>query len=157
MYIPVLTALVVIALFSGGVLGAGEKAVPESGDYVKWQANGYAINEPLGGLTGDPVAGKKLALERKKGNCIACHMLPVPEAEFPGNLGPPLVGIASRLAEGEIRLRVVDIKQLIPNSIMPGYYRNPEYLTNVKKKYRDKTVLSAQEVENIMAWLLTLK
>ncbi len=156
-YIPVLTSLALAALFSGSVPGADQKAAPESVDYIKWQAAGYAIAKPLGSLTGDPAVGRKLVVDRKKGNCIACHLLPVPEAEFPGTVGPPLVGIAHRLSEGELRLRVVDIKQLFPHSIMPGYYRNPENYINVKKKFRGKTILSPQEVEDIVAWLTTLQ
>ena len=125
--------------------------------YYAWSVENLSIAEPIGGKTGNAERGRQLSTDRSKGNCIACHVLPIPEAEFPGEIGPPLVGIGKRLSEGEIRLRVVDNKQVNPFTIMPGYYRHPKHLNNVKKKFRGKTVLSAQEIEDLVAYLVTLR
>jgi len=126
-------------------------------EYVQWKMVDYAIDQPLGGLKGDARRGRQLVRDRSKGNCLACHRMPIPEEEFHGTVGPSLHGISSRLSEGQIRLRVVDEKQLNPASIMPGYYRHPRHFNRVAESWQGKTVLNAQEVEDIVAYLLTLK
>lgn len=125
--------------------------------YVPWQQQGLAINEPLRDLHGDARRGRAIVIDRSKGNCLACHRLPIPEEEFHGTVGPSLVGIASRLSEGEIRLRVVDEKQVNPMTVMPGYYRDPRLFNQVWEEYLGKTVLTAQEVEDVVAYLKTLR
>lgn len=140
--------LPVLLLLAG--VARGETPVP-------WKMEGYAIPEPLAGLQGDAERGRRLVIDRSKGNCLACHHLPIPEEEFHGTVGPPLSGVASRLSEGEIRLRVVDEKQLNPATIMPGYYRDPRHFNQVAEPWRGKTVLGAQEIEDIVAYLMTLK
>lgn len=153
----IFVTLHMMAASSLTVLADNEPASGSVEPYYEWKVENLAIAAPIGGKRGDATRGRTLSLDRKKGNCIACHALPIPEAEFPGEIGPPLIGIGKRLSEGEIRLRVVDAKQLNPATIMPGYYRNPKYFKNVKKKYRGKTLLTAQEVEDIVAYLVTLK
>lgn len=145
--LPVLT---VLALLFTPLLVAAEP-------YIQWQQAGLAINDPLGGLQGDADRGRLIVIQRSKGNCLACHQLPIPELEFHGTVGPPLSGIASRLSEGEIRLRIVDEKQINPVSVMPGYYRDPKYFNQVLERYVGKTILTAQEVEDVVAYLLTLQ
>jgi len=126
-------------------------------NYYVWQMENFAIEAPLGGLKGNATRGRQIAIDSHKGSCLACHDLPIPEEPFHGNIGPSLIGIASRLTEGQIRLRVVDEKQINPDSIMPGYYRHPKHFTLVSFEYEGKTFLTAQEVEDIVAYLLTLK
>lgn len=125
--------------------------------YVQWEISNNAILKPLTNKKGSISRGRALVIATDKGNCLACHVLPINEEPFHGNLGPDLSHIASRLNEGELRLRVVDEKQLNPQTIMPGYYRNPSLLTLVANEYSGKTLLSAQEVEDIVAYLMTLK
>ena len=125
--------------------------------YYAWQMENFAINAPLGGLKGDAKRGKQLSIASDKGGCLVCHEMPIPEESFHGNIGPSLIGIASRLTEGELRLRVVDEKQINPETVMPGYYRHPKYFNLVAEDYEGKTYLSAQEVEDVVAYLLTLK
>lgn len=125
--------------------------------YYPWQMENFAINAPLEGLKGDPQRGRQIALDNHKGNCLACHAMPIPEEPFHGNVGPTLIGVASRLTEGQLRLRVVDEKQINPETIMPGYYRHPKHFTLVAYEYEGKTFLTAQEVEDVVAYLLTLK
>ena len=125
--------------------------------YYSWQMKNFAINKPLGSLKGDAVRGKQISIAPEKGGCLTCHAMPIPEESFHGNIGPSLIGIASRLTEGELRLRVVDEKQINPETVMPGYYRHPKHFTLVAEDYEGKTYLTAQEVEDVVAYLLTLK
>jgi len=89
------------------------------------------------------------------GLCLLCHSGPFPEERFQGNLAPDLRN-AARLTEGQIRQRIVDPTEVNPQSIMPAYYRT-EGLARVAPAYRGKTVLTAEQIEDIVAYLLTLK
>jgi sulfur-oxidizing protein SoxX len=133
-----------------GVAGAEET--------VKFTVNnGESIDAPLAGTKpGDPENGRKVAIHRKKGNCLACHVMPIPEQQFHGELGPDLNGVGSRYSAGEIRLRVVNPKYANPDTIMPAFYK-ADGLHRVLKGFEGKTMLSAQEVEDIVAYLVTLK
>ena len=145
-------------VYSGQPVTAADTTLPVGDEpYYEWSVKNLSIAKPIGGKQGNATLGRQLSWDRGKGNCIACHALPIPEAEFPGNLGPPLIDVGQRLTEGQIRLRVVDSKQINPLTIMPGYYRDPKLLQFVKKKYRGKTLLSAQEIEDLVAYLVSLK
>ena len=130
--------------------------VPQAEDYVSWRAEGLAIREPLAGLTGDPVRGRALVAARDKGNCLACHLLPIPEERDHGTIAPPLLGVGARLSAAEIRLRVVDEKQVNPDTIMPGFYTHPREFNRPRPDVV-RTLLTAQEVEDVVAYLVTLK
>ena len=125
--------------------------------YQQWRAENFAIDTALGGLTGDPARGRAIAGDQHRGNCLACHRLPIPEEQFYGDLGPPLAGIASRQSVGMIRLHVVDQSRFNPETVMPGYYRPPQQLNRVAPALRGTTWLTAQEIEDVVAWLATLK
>jgi sulfur-oxidizing protein SoxX len=125
--------------------------------YYSWKVDNYAINEPLGGLSGDPARGEKIAGNQSRGNCLACHLMPIPDEQFFGNLGPPLTGIGSRQSTGMIRLHVVDQSRFNPETVMPGYYRKPDSLNRVAKGLEGKTWLNAQEIEDVVAYLSSLK
>ena len=116
----------------------------------------FSISESLTGKPGDPVQGRKLAINRKKGNCLACHILPIPEHQFHGRIAPPLTSVGARYSAGQLRLRVVNPKVLNPMSIMPAYYKADGF-HRVAKKFAGKPILNAQEVEDIVAYLTTLK
>lgn len=132
--------------------------VPASADeLVKFQVvNGNSIPKSLTGKSGDAKKGRDVVIHRQKGNCLACHTLPIPEQQFHGEVGPDLNGVASRLSEGEIRLRVVNPKFANPDTIMPAFYRT-EGLNRVWKKFEGKPMLTAEEVEDVVAYLKTLK
>ncbi|WP_431285020.1 sulfur oxidation c-type cytochrome SoxX [Humitalea sp. 24SJ18S-53] len=115
-----------------------------------------AIPASLTGQPGDPLRGRTLVADRQQGLCLLCHTGPFPEERFQGNLAPPLDGAGSRWTEGQLRLRLVDAKRLNPDSIMPSYYRT-EGLTRVSPAFRDRTILTAAEIEDIIAFLLTLR
>ncbi len=113
------------------------------------------IPEPLTSQPGDVERGRAVALDRSLGNCITCHEMPV-RADFQGNLGPPLEGLASRYTLPELRLRVVDSKRINPESNMPSFYRI-EGLYNVRQDWAGRTMLTAQQVEDLLAYLMTLR
>lgn len=118
--------------------------------------DGISIDKSLTGKPGDAKNGRALAIHRKKGNCLACHKMPIPEQAFHGDIGPDLAGVADRYSEGEIRLRIVDPKVLNEDTIMPAFYRKDGF-HRVLKKFQGKTIIGAQDVEDIVAYLMTLK
>lgn len=128
-----------------------------AGDYVPWTARGLSIPEPLAGLQGDPARGRAVAADRQRGNCLACHHMPIPEEPDHGDIGPPLDGVGARLGPGELRLRIADEKRVNPDSIMPSFHRDPATLYRVLPSLAGQTILSAQEVEDLVAWLSTLR
>ena len=130
---------------------------PLPADYCHWSAKDFAVQEPLCGLEGDPQRGRALAADTHAGNCLACHQLPIPEEGFQGTIGPPLSGVGARYTEAQLRMRVVDEQQVNPFTIMPGFYRDPRLANRVADDYWGKTFLTAQQVEDIVAYLATLK
>ena len=104
---------------------------------------------------GDAANGRKVAINRKQGNCLACHVMPIPEQQFHGLIGPSLEGVADRLNVAELRAMVVDSKIANDDSIMPSMH--VVKTKDVAKKFVGKTILSAQQVEDVIAYLLTLK
>lgn len=118
--------------------------------------DGESIPKSLTGNPGDPKAGRKAAIATKQGNCLACHVMPVPEQLFHGEIGPDLDGVGGRYSEAELRLRIVDPKVLNPDTIMPAFYKI-NGLHRVMKKFKGKAILTAQQVEDIVAYLATLK
>jgi sulfur-oxidizing protein SoxX len=117
------------------------------------------ISQPLGGLLGDAARGKAIVANRQLGLCVLCHQLPdslgVPIA-FQGNLAPSIAGAGSRWSAAQLRLRMVDSRRLNPNSIMPAYHQT-EALTRVGIAWRTKPILDAQQIEDVVAFLVTLK
>ena len=118
---------------------------------------GDRITQALTEIPGNPDMGRQLVANRNKGNCLSCHKLPIPEEPFHGNIGPSLVHIASKLSDSQLRLRLIDIKKINPMSIMPGYYKSSAQLTRIAAQYENTTLLSAEEIEHIIAYLNTLK
>ena len=109
----------------------------------------------LTGAKGDPVRGRAIVASRQHGLCLLCHSGPFPEERFQGELAPDLRS-AARLTEGQIRQRIVDARKANPDSIMPAYFRT-EGLARVAPAYRGKTILSAEQVEDVVAYLMTLR
>jgi len=114
-----------------------------------------AIEKSLTGTKGDPARGRAIVADRHVGLCLLCHSAPIPEERFQGELAPDLKGVAGRLSEGQLRLRIVDSSRLNPATIMPSYYRT-EGFARVAPAFRGKTVLSAQQIEDVVAYLMTL-
>jgi len=116
---------------------------------------GDSIPASLTGAKGDPARGRAIVANRQVGLCLLCHSGPFPDERFQGNLAPDLRN-AARLTEGEIRQRIVDSTKIDPRSIMPGYFRT-EGLERVAPAYRGKTILTAEQIEDVVAYLTTLK
>ncbi len=114
------------------------------------------IPQSLTGTPGDPVRGREVAINRKQGNCLACHKMPIPEQPFHGEVGPDLSSVGGGYSEGELRLRIVNPKIVNPDTFMPAFYR-PFGLHRVSKNFQGKTILTAQQVEDVVAYLATLK
>lgn len=138
------------------VLLGGAAAAWGGEPLVSYRVVGDAIPVPLSQTPGDPARGKEVALNREGGGCILCHAVTDPAARFAGNIAQPLNGIAARLSEGQLRLRVVDSTRVNPKTVMPSYYRI-EGLNRVAEAYRGKPILTAQQIEDVVAYLQTLQ
>jgi L-cysteine S-thiosulfotransferase len=123
---------------------------------VPYVITGDAIAAPLDGLSGDPQRGRAIVINRQKGLCLICHSGPFPEERFQGTLSPPLAGAGLRSTEGQLRLRMVDSRNVNPTSLMPAYH-STEGMNRVGKAWRDKPILTAQEIEDVVAFLKTLR
>lgn len=117
-----------------------------------------AIAESLTGMPGDPVKGREWFAARKLGNCLACHQnKDLTELPYHGEVGPPLDGVAERWEPAELRAILVNAKAVFSDeTIMPAFYRTAG-LNRVADKFAGKTILSAQQVEDVIAYLMTLK
>ena len=116
---------------------------------------GDSIPEPLTNARGDAARGRALVAERSS-TCILCHNGPFPEQKFQGDLAPDLAGTGSRWSEAQLRLRLVDASRLNEATIMPSYYRT-DGLTRVGPAWRGKPILSAEQIEDIVVYLVTLR
>jgi sulfur-oxidizing protein SoxX len=116
---------------------------------------GDAIPEPLTNARGNATRGRALVVERSS-TCILCHSGPFPEQKFQGDLAPDLSGSGGRWSEGQLRLRVVDASRLNAATIMPSYYR-VDGLDRVGTLWRGKPILSAEQIEDIVAYLGSLR
>lgn len=153
---PVNTWLPVFLLLAA-VWAVADELPPLPADYCHWEARNYAIEQPLCGLEGNATRGRRIAIDTHGGNCLACHLLPIAEEALHGTLGPPLVGLASRMSTAQIRLHVVDQRQFNPATVMPGFYRDPRFDYRVADDFFGKTFLTAQQLEDVVAYLATLR
>lgn len=117
---------------------------------------GDAITTSLTGVPGDAANGRAIIANRQIGLCLLCHTGPFPEERFQGNLAPNMSGAGSRWSEGQLRLRLVDASRLNAASIMPAYYRTTG-LNRVASALQGKPLLAAQQIEDVVAFLRTLK
>ena len=115
-----------------------------------------ALPESLTGAKGDPARGRGIVASRQVGLCLLCHGGPFPEERFQGNLAPDLRGAGTRSSEAQLRLRIADSSRINPATIMPAYHRT-EGLARVAPAWRGKPILSAEQIEDVVAFLMTLK
>jgi L-cysteine S-thiosulfotransferase len=153
------TPLVRSAILSGSIwIAASAVALPSAAAAQPLQnfvVAGDAIATSLTGTPGDAARGRALVVERSS-TCILCHNGPFPEQAFQGDLAPNLAGVGSRWSEAQIRLRLVDASRLNASTIMPSYYR-VDGLDRVGATWRGKPILSAEQIEDIVAYLATLR
>lgn len=144
------------ALFLASVAGLAVAQAALS-PLVKFQIKDGGIAASLTGRAGDPQRGRDVVANRQLGNCLACHAISALSSEpYHGNIGPALDGIASRLSEAELRLRVVDPTKLNPDTLMPPFYR-VDGLNKVMRQFQGKPILNADQVEDVVAFLETLR
>ncbi|MDF2140001.1 sulfur oxidation c-type cytochrome SoxX [Paenirhodobacter sp. CAU 1674] len=122
-----------------------------------------AVAQSLTGAPGSPEAGAEVASTRALGNCVACHVVSALSADFQGNIGPELNGAADRWSEAQLRGIVIDAKHTFPESVMPGMYKTGPFI-RPGDAYTGKAapadlppILTAAQVEDVVAFLLTLK
>ena len=111
---------------------------------------------PPPGARGDAARGRAIVVNRQVGLCLLCHGGPFPEERFQGAIGPDLNGVGARLSAGEIRLRLVDPARLNPDTVMPAYQRTAG-LARVAPAFRGKPILTQEQIEDVVAFLATLK
>lgn len=141
------------ALILAGLLLAHTATADE---LVRFAVVGDSIPRPLTAAAGDTERGRRVAAGVELGNCLACHVLPIPEEQFNGTIGPDLRGVASRMTPGQLRLRIVNPRLLSPASLMPAYYR-VDGLHRVRADVAGKPILSAQQIEDVIAFLMNFR
>jgi L-cysteine S-thiosulfotransferase len=134
---------------------AGFTAIADEGSLRPYAVVGDSIPASLTGAAGDPARGRAIVLDRRLGACLLCHTGPFAEERFQGTLAPDLSGAGSRWSAGQLRLRLVDATRLNPGTNMPPYYRVDD-LTRVGAAWRGKPILTAEQIEDVVAFLLTL-
>jgi sulfur-oxidizing protein SoxX len=123
---------------------------------VPYTVEGDGIPQPLAGLRGDPQRGRAIVASRQAGLCLLCHAAPVPEERFQGDLAPDLAGVGARYSAAQLRLRVVDPRHLNPSSFMPAFHAAGA-APRVGANWAGKPILGAQQVEDVVAWLASLR
>ncbi|MEO8805666.1 MAG: sulfur oxidation c-type cytochrome SoxX [Burkholderiaceae bacterium] len=143
----------------GGLIGltfcAAVRAQAPEG-LATYQVVGDAIPRALTTTPGDAARGRAIVTNKQLGLCLLCHTGPFADEPFQGNLAPDLAGVGTRLTEGQLRLRLVDGRRTHPATIMPAYHRT-EGLVRVGPTWQGKPLLAAQQIEDVVAFLLTLR
>lgn len=142
--------MVVLGMMLASLAGAAAQgpARPPTGS----DAGAAALTD----MPGDAARGRAIVADRRKGLCLLCHPGPIPEERFMGNLAPALDGAGRRWSAAELRARLVDASRLNPDTIMPPYFRT-EGFARMAPALRGRTILTAQEIEDVVAYLVSLK
>jgi sulfur-oxidizing protein SoxX len=122
---------------------------------LAWAADG-TLPAPLGGAVGDPERGAAVALDRNRGDCTICHRLPLPGRRFHGTVGPALDDVGRRLTDAQLRARIAAPRRRVPATVMPEYCTTGDRY-RVDPAYAGEPILSAGEIEDLVAWLSTLR
>jgi sulfur-oxidizing protein SoxX len=142
------------ALAAALLLAPSAPAVAQ--EVVRYEVRGDRIEAPLAGLAGDAARGRAIVASRQQGLCLLCHAAPIPEERFQGNLAPDLAGAGARYSQAQLRLRVVDPRLANPSTFMPAFHSTTN-TSRVGGAWQGKPILSAQQVEDVVAWLSTLR
>lgn len=134
-------------------LSAGSALAQEP---IKLEIVSDALPKSLTGAPGNADAGKKVFLTRTLGNCLACHQVSSLKSEdFHGEFGPSLDGVAGRYTEAQLRLIIADPKRIFTDTVMPAFFKN-DGLSRVRPEFVGKSILTAAQVEDVVAYLKTL-
>ena len=148
--------LTTITFVAGAALASFATAETVAPADVQFDEYG-AVDASLTGVAGDAANGRKVFMNRKKGNCLACHVNDdMSEQSFHGEVGPELNGVADRWETAALRGIVVNAKKMFDGTIMPAFYRDAGF-NRTLKNFDGKSILSAQEVEDLLAYISTLK
>jgi L-cysteine S-thiosulfotransferase len=148
--VPLVAAWVLVAILCGAASAHAQDGL------VPYQVVGDTIPAPLTGAKGDATRGRAIVGNRQVGLCLLCHSGPFPEEKFQGTLAPELKGAGNRWSEGQLRLRIVDSRRLYADTMMPSYYR-VDGLDRVAPAFVGKPVLTAEQIEDVVAYLVTLR
>jgi len=147
-----------LAALAAGVLMAAAPALADEvapGDVVFGEYGEVEVS--LTGVPGDAAAGREVFMNRRLGNCLACHEnSEMSDQPFHGEVGPMLDGAGDRWSEADLRGIIVNSKNIFPGTIMPAFYVNEGFI-RVREDYEDQTILTAQQVEDLVAYLMTLQ
>jgi sulfur-oxidizing protein SoxX len=151
-------ACIAIALLGEAALGqpSAPMPVPAAPPVAALRVVGDAIPEPLTSTPGDARRGRAIVVDRTAGLCLLCHSGPFPDQRFQGNLASDLAGAGARWSEGQLRLRIADARRLDPEGLMPSLHRVEGHV-RVGRAWQGKPVLDAQQVEDVVAFLKTLR
>lgn len=138
------------------LLIAGAGGVAEAAELVPFRVEQGAIAASLTGAPGNPARGRLIVRDAGRVTCLICHSLPIADEPDQGGLGPPLAGVGNRYTPGQLRLRLVDPKAINPDTIMPSYYR-VSGLHRVWQPFRDQPIYTAEQIEDVVAYLASLK
>jgi sulfur-oxidizing protein SoxX len=157
MRLTLAAAVLLLASVSLSTTAFAQTADVREPGLVPYIVKDYAIEQPLTGKPGDAAKGRQWAITGGQGNCVICHKLPIAEVAFRiGNVGPDLTEVGGRLTPGEIRMRIVNPKLLNEETIMPAYYRVSGF-TRVAPNFANKPMLTPEQVEDLVAYLSSLK
>jgi sulfur-oxidizing protein SoxX len=154
----------IVVLAAGAAFAQAQAPAPLQGHLTgpvqplaKYTIVGNTIPEPLTAQPGDPVRGRRVVTDASNSTCLICHEVPaLPEFPDQGKIAPPLEGLGTRYTAAELRLRLVNPKLVTPDTMMPAYYRT-EGLTRVQQQFVGRTIYSAQDIEDAIAFLMTIK
>lgn len=141
--------VIALALIGGGAFANAQQPLPP------FVVAGDSVPRSLTGEHGDSARGRAIVINRQY-TCLLCHSGPFPEERFQGDLSPDLTGAGSRWSEGQLRLRLVDASRVNPDTIMPSYYK-ADGLTRVGPTWKGKPILTAAQIEDVVAYLVTLR
>jgi sulfur-oxidizing protein SoxX len=143
-------------MLATALMAVSLQAFAQWGTLAPFDVRGDAIPHSLTGVPGNATRGRAIVANRQAGLCLLCHSGPIPEERFQGNLAPDLAGAGARWSVGQLRLRIVDASRLNPATIMPSYHRI-DGVARVAAAWQSRPMLSAQQIEDVVAYLATLR
>ncbi|MBX2854671.1 MAG: sulfur oxidation c-type cytochrome SoxX [Rhodobacteraceae bacterium] len=151
----------VLGLVISAVIAGTAIAGPVSPQSVVY-ADG-AVAASLSGATGDPSSGREIIITKGQGNCIACHASEaLADAAWHGEVGPVLDGVGDRWSEAELRGIIANAKMMFEGTVMPSFYKTDGFIRpgdgyTGEPATQIDPILSAQQIEDVVAYLMTLK